>query len=278
VIEVHQSDINTWFKCPKMFYYGSILKVPEAYSEALFLGSTVHLALKEYFLGSELSLIDLFKSELASQKNFREDPRFKSGSTVAVRDIKNLENMGVELLTSYRDKMLDEYTPLSSELFLTKQITETISVGGTIDLLCYHKKTGESLIVDFKVLGRRKTRTELTNDIQPTVYALLVGGPITFEYHALLKMANPEIEVWRLYRTQSDIDWFVGNILEPFVKCVEQGIFCANTDGWWCSEKFCSYYDICKEGSTVERHNEDIKRNDLRYQEEVSYYQDRLSD
>ena len=256
-IEVHQSDINTFLRCPRQFYYANVLELPEMYGEALFLGSAVHHALKEHFQ-NDLSINDtcaVFEQEFRTEKAFRNDPRFKPGSRIIYETHTDLLiGTGKELIYEYLSTIGDRFSVLSSELSLSKQTSDFVTVAGTVDLMVYDNLEKETKIIDFKTTGRKRTKVELLNDIQPTTYAYLVGGPIIFEYHAMVKKAAPEIERWKVYRSQADIDWFIDKLLSAFVQCVENEIFIPNPTGWWCQPKFCSFYGICKNMNTTEEY------------------------
>jgi hypothetical protein len=255
MIEVHQSGINTFLHCPKQFYYGNIKQLPETYGEALFLGSSVHYALKHYFKDG-LSIKDtcnLLEVEIRTENNFLTDERFKPGSRIAYENHTDvLVSSGKELIVEYLNKIAGRYTVLENELSLSKKVTDNVTMAGTIDLMVYDNLEKETKLIDFKTTARKRTRIELLNDIQPTAYAYLVGGPIIFEYHALMRKTAPEIELWKVYRSQADIDWFIQELLTNFVKCVEQEIYVPNPSGWWCQPKFCSFFGICKRMNSIE--------------------------
>lgn len=50
------------------------------------------------------------------------------------------------------------------------------------------------------------------------------------------------------YSRQAALDFILFKV-KPRVEAIEAGIWIPNTDGWWCSEAFCDYWNICPLGA-----------------------------
>jgi hypothetical protein len=258
-LEIHQSALNQFLQCGRKFYFQSVLKLPEVQGEGLFVGSSVHYAMNKYYVNKHpvSEVQDLYEIEINTGTAFNADPRHHPRSTVGFETPKwLLAQVGRELIELFFKKFGDRYEVMGSEVPIRRQLRGNIYMAGTVDLIVFDKVDKQSKVLDFKVLGRRKSDNETNNNIQPTVYAYLTGGPLNFEYVTLLKSNPPTVERRAASKTQADIDWLIEGVINPFIKCVENDIWVANPTSYLCSPKFCSYYRMCKEGMSEERYLE----------------------
>jgi hypothetical protein len=244
-MEIHQSAVKDFMMCGKKFEYTYINKVPRTLPEALLVGSAFHYAMTEHFLHG-YSLADtqaLFEIEIMTLAHQRSDPRFVNGS-VAVWE------RGPEEAVGYGKVLLEEYwntaLPLLHVMEVAKSLKRNIpntdiTIAGELDFIDASGK-----IVDWKVKERVPYKTEIQDDLQPTFYSFLVGGPITFEFHYILKQKTPKVRIARTTRSATAIRWMTDEMLPRFARSVETGLYLANPTGWWCSPKWCSFYKECR--------------------------------
>lgn len=120
-------------------------------------------------------------------------------------------------------------------------------------LLGYLDVEEDTRVIDLKTSGKKKTQTDIDTSMQAGIYLLSReqdGKPATFDWHVAVKTKTPTTQV--LTRSCTDHGHTVA-----FVERVQEAIIHANSTGtytpalpgqWWCTEKFCGYWDRCEFG------------------------------
>jgi len=123
-----------------------------------------------------------------------------------------------------------------------------IPIIGYIDMI----EDGTMIPIDFKTAARKWAVNRADTELQATFYiaaleqAGLIELPHTFRYIIFTKTSKPTVQILDTVRTAADIfelhemvnDVWSAIKLEAFGKC-DPGM-------WWCSQKWCSFYDRCK--------------------------------
>lgn len=242
------SSMSAYMRCPKQFYYSRVEQPPWPIytSHYLFLGSTVHKILDDYFkariAGHPMSIAE---TVAAFEQDFDDRTMLHESSTGV--DWKNqdeayIKDLGSLLLGNYlRSPAAVRLIPVQTE-FTFNRVLGGIPITGRVDLI-------DSLgrIVDFKVTKKAKSQRAADKDLQPTFYAAGFGGPIEFNYHFILKQLNTEVVVVKTQRTQSDIDYLANELMPGVWNGIQQGLFPPCDPGnWLCDPRYCDYWHICK--------------------------------
>jgi hypothetical protein len=149
-----------------------------------------------------------------------------------------VKDMGAALVKAYYPTMLTTQ-PMLIEHRL-ERVVNNITVFGTIDLV-----TAGGIPVDLKTAGRTPWQTDLDYSLQPTFYALLLGGPVdVFAYHYLIKDKKPYYREYRTKRTQQEVDW-LGLAIPHYAKLMQGGIYPPNRTNMC---KYCSHMQVCFNG------------------------------
>ena len=112
-------------------------------------------------------------------------------------------------------------------------------------------------IIDTKFIGKKPNQDELDKDLQFTSYSLLYRAnegknEAGMRKDALVKTKKPYATTLGTSRTDEDCDWFLG-LTDRLNAALDAGNFVPNPTGWWCSEKGCGYYSLCRGGQKPKR-------------------------
>lgn len=135
-----------------------------------------------------------------------------------------------------------------------------------IEFVAYlDREQADGSIADRKVKGKRMSQADADSDSQPTGYMAVRRAesedglelePTGFEFHTLIRQKTKRYaEVIPTERTNEQLDDFLAGIY----RAAEEIEFRAETDNWsyapdgawWCSEKFCGYWDRCPGGGLL---------------------------
>lgn len=115
----------------------------------------------------------------------------------------------------------------------------------------------DGTIVDNKFFAKTPSCDSADSDIQLTTYALgyrLQTGKIEKGLHidAMIKLKTPKYVRLETTRSNADLRWHL-KMVEELGQQIHSGLLPPNPTGWWCSPKWCGYYEKCKGG----QHKED---------------------
>lgn len=252
---VSNTQIGMFLRCPRQweFRYVKGLKIPP--KGVLIQGSAYHGALSENFRHKMQDKRDLNVSELLDAYDTYWNARvggkvsstgFDEDEEDLISDIdwednkpEELKDEGANLVKLYHEVVAPRIHPLAVEERVEKRISEDVNYLGYIDL---EQKTS---IVDHKLKSRGMSQDEADRDPQPFSYCLLKDKGV-FNFHVAVKAKKPYIQIVQVRKNQKARDWWV-QVVEQVVIQMNRGVFPANPSGWWCGEKFCGYFDLCKQ-------------------------------
>ena len=239
------SSLQQYLTCPRQWCFQRIDGVKKPVSGALFLGSTVHSALAYHFKNSPVveETLLFFQQAWKDRSALKEDSW--NGFIEWERSEQDLRDLGLELLQLYLKEVVPKLKPVLVEQEFTRSINGVPFIG-RLDLV---DQSGR--VIDYKVKGRfwadPKVRArELALDLQPTAYGFLLGGPIEFSYHYLLKTKIPSLHIQTVRVPSSQIRWFGESLLPSVLEAILSGAFSCNPSTWHCSPRFCPYWNICR--------------------------------
>lgn len=251
------SSIDKFRKCPRSWYWHYVEKVSRTIPYWLFSGNCVHSALAFNYEQKiktrknlpEEEVVQKFIDEFKTLDPNRGRPQYSasassSGIEFFSRDPGLIQDINVAVLETYQRTLAQITQPVVAEFSWRRKVAG-VDLVGRLDLI-----DNKGTVIDFKVSGKMPRKDSWHKSLQPTVYAVAMGGPIKFQYQYLIKLATPTVKVFPTERTAEDIDHFVNGILPPIIACINAGIFpyAAEEWSWLCSKKYCDYYGVCKEG------------------------------
>lgn len=261
------SSKNQAQSCPRQYYYRKIRNIPETGKSAFVIGHIVDHVVSAILQGiiSDDPVMDpegmavvVSETELSLNESLDED---------GVKEVKQfMENaLGEKAFSAFRMMIDFQPTSLQQEMKLWINPLDT-PVLGYIDILARRKK--KPLLIDIKTAGRKPTSTKSYKD-QLALYAAWY-----YHQHGVL----PETEIIALVKTKSpywmrlpvDLSWQdIGITLSSFYdhnRLLQHGQFPPNRNSMFCSEKLCSYWDICHQ-ENEEIFTESYVKNLLTYSE-----------
>lgn len=170
----------------------------------------------------------------------------KKGKTVVVGQA---QDESVSLATLYHSELASVINPLSVDS-LEKKFNIALEgypydLTGRIDI-------EDSLgFRDLKTSGKSAVQAEVDRSLQYTFYALWYWAhhkvfPKQIVQDTLVKTKVPKYQPIITERGQKDFDVLYRRLIN-FCECVEKGVFPPATPlSWWCSPKWCGYYETCK--------------------------------
>lgn len=241
---VSWSQINTWQRCPKQWYYRYVEGLKLRPSGAMIEGSCYHAALEVNFKQKKVSELDLPIPECLEVFSDAWDARLKEEGSVNWEDKEpgKLKDEGIWLVRTYMEQVSPDVQPVEVEKPYVRQIGK-LPVVGVLDL-----EDVKARVIDHKTSNRMYRQDEVDKDDQLTTYAFLKNRAILGQVHVAVKPTRtlpPRIVVMRTYRTDVHIKWWL-EMVKGIIEQMKTGVAPPRPTGWWCSERFCGYYPLCR--------------------------------
>lgn len=240
------SQLNMFLSCPKQYYFRYVegMKIPPGI--AMIEGISHHEALEMDNLNKVSkgkpvgfrTMSEKFEDTFSAKR--REIPRsIWLGSEDKPDDI---IQRGFTLLHKYCTETTNYIKP--SEM--PEQKIELLF--GGVPVLGFIDCTERNRIVDYKVSGKRKNKSEIENDLQLTIYAFATKKR-NVAFCSLIKSTG-DIVIDESKRETIDFER-AEIIVSEVADSIKKGCFhsCNPADSFPCSPKWCGYYRICKGGS-----------------------------
>jgi len=154
------SAMNKYLRCPVTFYYEYVLRVPEAKSDALAFGISIHYALEQLYKLMTASEQKNFPAKEDVIKAFRHAMRREESSFTTIQYERRLE-MGEEILSAY----YEHYLPVLNKVALTEYNINLVTINGVpakgkLDKIEFIGK--DCIVIDYKTGNPEKaSRKEL---------------------------------------------------------------------------------------------------------------------
>lgn len=245
----HQSEINTYLKCGKMWEFRYVKGIKNPPRGAMILGSSVDRAVSLSLVakkhGGEISEQEAMAiaadtiEELAVDAVFDED---------APKD--EIKDHAVALSSLHHRLVLPNIQPVTIQEEFIIELDGGYDVGGTLDVV-----DDKEIIRDTKAVARTSVgRYDSFRAMQPAMYdfayeAIRGKKAAGFAYDLLkrpTKKIAPEYEERKSVITLDDREWLF-DAIDATHKGVQAGVAVPAPEGsWYCSEKWCGYWNICK--------------------------------
>lgn len=142
------SAMNKYLNCPLAFYYEYLLRVPEAKSDALAFGISIHYALEQLFKKMNANEQKTFPAKDELIKDFRYSMKREEGSFTQLQYERRLE-MGVDILSAYYDHYIGTFNKIVLTEYNINQVTiNGVPAKGKLDKLEFAGK--ECTVIDYK--------------------------------------------------------------------------------------------------------------------------------
>lgn len=247
------SSVNAYLKCPLKWKRRYIDRAYEPPAGPMILGSSVgaaeaHAYQEQIDTGQRPAteaVLDLFADEWEDRTSREE---------IAWEGVKpgELKDAGVAVVKAYDRTIAPSVVPTHVEReFVLDLGGVDWTFTGYFDL-----EQEDGAVVDLKVRGRKLGLGDAAVDLQPTAYLLArraEGSPApVFNFHTMVRTKNPYAEIVPTVRTDRQLDAFVDRLYGIAAEMqwrLENDIWQGAVPGsWWCSERFCGYWDECPLG------------------------------
>lgn len=247
------SSLNLLNKCPLKWKRRYIDREYEPPNGKMILGSAVGAAEAQHYgtvieTGEGLSLEavqDEFSAEWDDRIG-REDVDWGDDKPGELKD------SGVLALDAYHTTVAPLIVPVSVEREFTLSWPGLDwSLTGFLDL-----EEQDGTVADLKVRGKRLLQSDADVDLQPAAYLYArraEGNPSPrFDYHTMVRVKRPYAEVVTTERTSVQLDSFADRVFlaanEVAWRAENEAWSGAVPGTWWCSQRFCGYWDSCRFG------------------------------
>jgi hypothetical protein len=147
---------------------------------------------------------------------------------------------GKDLLNTYASKF-QWLEPVTAEEYFELMLGD-VPVLGYIDVIDAQR------VLDYKVVGRAKSEADAQQDLQLLLYGK-VKKKKRVGFVSLVKTAsNPDKKIQHVETkvTEQEMDW-AGEVIQSAAVGIRAGVFPKTEPGnWWCSEKFCGFWHLCR--------------------------------
>ena len=149
------SGLNNYLECPWRYFFKNLVGLPYVKTKQLKFGNAIHAAIHSYVISLGKSTVNqefLIESFIKALKNER----------LNSEDFEQLTIKGTSLLSGYYDKYMHDWKQkLLSEFHIKGvQLSENISINGTIDLIQMLDNGKDVYVYDFKT-GRVKSKGQI---------------------------------------------------------------------------------------------------------------------
>jgi len=252
------SSMNTFLKCPKQWYFRYEEGIKIAPGGALILGSAYHSGIETNFrakvnTGEDEPLdviLDSYSTAFDRRKGEVEKAGWEGRKPGAWKD------EGSGLLQTYmigdpehgQKAIAPNVIPTMVETPFTIEVDGMDKpIVGYIDLV--RKAMIGETIVDHKTSSRKpQAAPDVQSMIYTVAYHATFGPDCGYELHGAVrpgKTTPGRIEVVEVIVPPSDCMWVLDQAV-AVEKQIMAGIFPGNPNGWWCSDKYCGYWPICR--------------------------------
>jgi predicted RecB family nuclease len=125
----------------------------------------------------------------------------------------------------------------------------SVPIVGFIDMI-----QNDGVPIDIKTASKRWSQDKADNSLQATFYIAtleqlgMIKLPATFKFMVFTKTKNPAVQVLETTRTHQDVFALYSRVNEVW-KAIQREVFTpTDPDNWWCSHKYCSFWDVCEYG------------------------------
>ncbi len=244
------SQASQYLKCPTQYRLQRIEKAKPTYERngAAFCGQLGHKSLEMNYLQKISSGNDLKPDDVADHFAALFDAESEPET---IQWIGETAQRGRDNTIAALRAHMKHLAPTIQPKAVEKRIR--IVLGGLpFDLLTIlDLVTVDDRVVDSKFYGRMKSQADADADGQLTVYALAYMSeygelPTELALAIATRTNTPTAKMISTKRTWAQVDWQLETQLKPIFKGIAAEVFPARDDGWWCSEKWCSFYAQCK--------------------------------
>jgi len=243
------SSVGTYGMCPRKWKYRYIQKAESKVSVNLVFGSAFHDTIEDVVKSNgKKQLLDrwpyYWKKQQARQTSEIEWNMATPEAMLAVgkRMFKSAD--AINLINSLRPLVVDGVPQIETKISF-KIPDVPIPIIGFVDII-----TDDHIPGDFKTAQRKWPKDKAKKELQPLIYLAglkKMGRECPgnrFRHYVFIKSTG-DVQVFENQFSDEKIEWGLEVVRQTWYG-IRASAYPASTGGWWCSEKWCEYWDQCQ--------------------------------
>jgi len=248
---IHQSNLNMALRCGEQFRRRYIEDEIVPPGVAAGRGTGVHKANEANLIQKMSTGVDLGIDDLKDAARDGFVKAFRNGVYLvgdeATRKDEVLNDALHDCLRCteiYKENVAPKITPVQVEVPFEVDVGLPLKLKGRIDF------EDDNSVDDLKTSKKSWGHDQIQKEIQPIFYSMahehLTGIRPEFHYHILVPLKTKKKY---MHQSITPTDRHYASLmmkLKMMCKMIESGVFLpANPTSWWCSHKWCGYYQTC---------------------------------
>ena len=242
------TQLSMFLRCPRQYEFRYIQGIKRPPSGSLVVGKSWHKAVELNYLQKIKSETDLPLEDVQDcfsdtfEQAFAEEVNLDAGENPG-----QLKDQGILITTEHHKTIAPKVHPFLVEQDFNLDLGSNFpyTLKGFWDVI-----ERDGVIVDNKSYGRTPTQSDLDKDIQFTAYATAYRAinqktELGLRMDCIIKNKVPKAVQFHTKRTNVDCRWFLV-LVEKVAQAIQSGIFPPNPTSYLCSERFCGYWNECR--------------------------------
>jgi hypothetical protein len=241
------SQINKYLGCGKAyeFEYVNSVEVPRKINQAITVGKTVHKYVEQYIhklmegevTGNELAEMLSSTNQEVEEICFAENIQLDDGVSP-----QNVLEYSQKLALMWHKEIGASILPIKSESKF-ESVVGDVPVMGFIDYVDI--QSGNTEIVDLKVVDKTKTLSDAKNSIQLAMYSIVENTPAV-RFDSLVKTKVPKLTQVKYSFSSQEWQYYTDLIGEVATNITKGNFPRTNPTSWNCTNQWCDFYSICR--------------------------------
>lgn len=246
VTHLSHSSISTYLRCPRQWAYAYLEGLKKPPAAALIKGKAVDDGLTYNLRQKVKSREDLpvFDVLAMTEESFRKEVDRQGGKSEVDWESATFASAldsAIEMTATHMEEHAPLIQPLHVQYEAHRELEDGRDFVGYFDFI-----TEDGIVGDWKTGKKRMGQSAADSDLQPSAYAFLSEGPITFAFYRAIDTGKSQSsEILITARSEADRAWY-GQAAADVSAAIDAGIYPPNPNGWHCSKSFCGYWDLCK--------------------------------
>lgn len=252
------SQLRTYRRCGQQYYYIYPEKMRMAPGISQIRGTSLHRTAAANHAQKIESKRDLPLDEMQCRAAEAVESEFAGGvsltsqeRTVGVANLRaSTVDAAVKLTGLYALELAPTIRPIMSEKRLLLKPPADSPLDTPVEMQIDLAQEDDSLD-DLKTSSKSPNASDAHKSDQLSTYSLgyqaLTGRPaskLRLDHLVLTKAGNTKIVIQETTRGPKD-HAAVLDTMARAIKGIRAGVFVPNTEGWWCSERYCGFHGIC---------------------------------
>lgn len=250
------SAVSTYLRCPRQYWWRYIMGKKSPPGAALMKGISAHRGIEvglQHKIDNDQEvppldlLLDATRDEAGKQLKEGELDKGEAPGEVIDRSVQHVKE--------WHRVVAPDIHPVETEQFFREKIAGVLVVGriDTVEIIGKDKDgTPVRGVRDWKTKSKKPSALDVYREPQGGFYPFVTGlASMNFTYLVERPKGSEIIPIVLPTGIVETNKSLVEDQVRDIAYAVRAGVFPRNRNGWWCSRKFCGYYDQCifgKEG------------------------------